>query len=86
MRSWSSLISPWVLGGLLLWIVLMLVATWWAIPIFANISFPGLNCTPTPCPTPVTTEWTPSLAFGVVVATIVVGTLAGVAVLLRRRH
>ena len=44
----------------MLWIGLLIVATQWGIPIFANISYPGLDCTPTPCATQLTTEWVPS--------------------------
>jgi len=67
-----------------LWIGLLIVATQWGIPIFANISDPGLNCTPTPCATQLTTEWVPSLTFGAVVASLVVGAMASVVAVLRR--
>lgn len=84
MKGWADLFSPGVIAGVVLWIGLLIAATWWAIPIFANVATPGLNCTPVPCPTDVTTEWVPSLTFGAGVATIAVGVIAAAAAVIRR--
>ena len=80
-RDWLA--SPWPIVALAAWLVLMVIGTQLAIPIFANVASPGLQCDPA-CPTETTTEWLPSLLTAAAVATIVVGALFGSAWWLRR--
>lgn len=85
-QRFRVLVSPWLIGGLAVWIGLMAGATAWSIPIFANVATPGLNCTPEPCATVVTTEWLPSLIMGAVIGSVLTGAFLGAAGLLQARR
>lgn len=71
MRTWRNVLSPWAIGGFVLWLLVLAVATQWTIPVFANVST-GPACTPTPCTVRTTAEWLPSLVAAALVATLVV--------------
>ena len=70
----DSLISPWLLAAVAAWLVFTAIGTMVAIPVFANVASPGLQCDPV-CPTVTTTEWLPSLLAGGIVASAVIGVL-----------
>jgi hypothetical protein len=68
-------VSPWSAAALVVWIVVLVVVANLAIPVFANVESPGLQCIPTVCPTVTTVEWVPILLTGAVAATMAVGTI-----------
>lgn len=89
MRAASDLVSPMALAGLVLWVVVMVVVTSLAIPVFANVaSGPEPVCPPTCAPQPqqLTTEWLPSLASGFLAASALLALCWGVVRVVRRRR
>jgi len=86
MSSLRGVVSPWAIGALAAWLLVMVVVTQLALPVFANVAGPGLQCPPTTCPTRTTTEWLPSLLVGVIAASLAVGTGWGMLMGIRRRR
>ena len=83
-RDW--LVSPWLLVAVVGWLVLTALGTMLAIPVFANVASPGLQCFPvSACPTIYTTEWIPSVLSAAVLAAAVIGVLAGLVLVIRHR-
>ena len=80
----DDLPSLWLLVAVAAWLVLLVIGTTLAIPVFANVASPGLQCFPA-CPTVTTKEWIPSLLSAAVAATAVIGVLVGAVRLIRRR-
>ncbi|MEX0626764.1 MAG: hypothetical protein WD402_09470 [Chloroflexota bacterium] len=83
MTSLRNALSPWAIGGLVLWLLVLAFALAWTIPVFANVSS-GPACTPTPCAVRTTTEWLPSLVVAALVATLVVAGGWGLLTSIRR--
>lgn len=87
MRSLRDLVSPMAVASLALWLVVLVVVTNLAIPVFANVgSGPQPFCPGTTCARQPTIEWLPSLATAFMVSTVAVGTLWGAMAHLRRRR
>jgi len=86
MTNWTRFVSPWSMAALAVWIVVLFVVANWAVPVFANVEGPGLQCDTSVCPTVTTVEWLPILLTGAVAATLVVGTLWGLRKGLSRNH
>jgi hypothetical protein len=83
-RDW--LVSPWLLVAIAGWLVLTALGTMLAIPVFANVASPGLQCFPaSACPTVYTTEWIPSVLSAAVLAAGVIGVVAGSILVIRHR-
>jgi hypothetical protein len=83
-RDW--LVSPWLLVAVAGWLMLTALGTMIAIPVFANVASPGLQCFPvSACPTIYTTEWIPSVLSAAVLAGAVIGILAGSILVIRHR-
>jgi hypothetical protein len=81
--NWRDYISPWAVGGIALWLLVMALVTPIVIPIFANVAGgPAEFCLQTTC---TTTEWLPSLGTAAIAASLVVGGLWGAVTLLRSR-
>jgi hypothetical protein len=78
-------VSPWAIGGVVLWLVVLVVVTQWAIPVFANVGS-GPPCEGASCPTAATTEWLPSLVVAAIAASLVVAALWGAFAAIRRLH
>jgi hypothetical protein len=75
MTKWARRVSPWSVAALAAWIVILIVVANWAVPVFANVEGPGLQCSASVCPTVTTVEWVPILLTGGVAASLVVGTM-----------
>ena len=86
MRRPLDFISPWALAGIAVWMVIVVVAYNWAIPIYANIGGPGLCPAESPDCSPATfTVTQPDTAvFAIVVASILTAFLAAAALVARR--
>ena len=83
-RDW--LMSPWLLVAIAGWLMLTALGTMLAIPLFANVASPGLQCFPaSACPTVTTTEWIPSVLSGAVLAAGGFGVVAGPILVIRHR-
>ena len=83
-RDW--LVSPWLLVAVVGWLVLTALGTMLAIPVFANVASPGLQCFPvSACPTVYTTEWIPSVLSAAVLAGAVTGVVAALVRITRHR-
>jgi len=67
---------PWTIGIVVLWVVIVCIVTIWAIPVVAQPVGCGLQACPGPQRT--TVEWSKSVASGVLVASAVIGLLAGI--------
>ena len=75
MKRLLDYVSPWALAGVAVWLVMMVTAYNWAIPIYANVgSHPETFSVTQPDTT----------IFAIVVASIVTVILAGIVVLARR--
>jgi len=89
MRTLREAISPMAVAGLVLWLVVMVVTTNLAIPVFANVSGgPQTLCPQPTCPsvqTMTTVEWLPSLITAFLAATAVVAVCWGAVTMIRRR-
>jgi hypothetical protein len=82
----DGLVSPWLLVTVAAWLVLVAIGTTVAIPAFANVAVPGLQCDPA-CPTVTTVEWIPGVLSAALAATAVIGLgFAGIWAIRRRRH
>ena len=86
MRALRDLVSPMALVSLALWVVVLVVVTNLAIPVFANVGGgPQPFCAQVTCAPQQTTEWLPSLATAFVASTLVVGGLWSAVTVIRRR-
>lgn len=86
MRALRDLLSPMALACLGLWVVVMVVVTTLAIPVFANMGGgPQPLCPQATCASQPTTEWLPSLATAFLAATLTVGAVWGAVTVIRRR-
>ncbi len=80
----DGLISPWLLVAVAAWLALVVIGTTLAIPVFANVASPGLQCDPA-CPTATTMEWIPAVLSAALAATAVIGVGFGATRAFRRR-
>jgi hypothetical protein len=75
----------WAIAGVMVWIVVLVIVTAWAIPVFAQPIGGALqDCSPSRCPT--TIEWFPVLTTAAILATIATGLAAGTWMLIRGRR
>ena len=82
----DGLVSAWLLVAVAGWLVLTALGTTFAIPFFANVASPGLQCFPvSACPTVYTIEWIPSVLSAAVLAAAVIGVLSASLLLIRGR-
>jgi hypothetical protein len=85
MKRLLSFVSPWALAVIATWLVVMVVAYNWAIPIYANIGDPGLcgepNCGSVGTFTP---NVPMAINFAVIVATCFTVVLGGMVLIGRR--
>lgn len=86
MKTLLGFLSPWALGAVAVWLVAMVVAYTWAIPIHANVGGPGLCPVEHPDCSPATfTQTQPDTTiFAIIVATIVAASLTATVLLVRR--
>lgn len=85
MSSWRNVLSPWAVGGLIFWLLILAVASQWTIPVFANV-LSGPECTPRPCAVSPTTEWLPSLLLAALVASVISAASWGIVTWIRRNR
>jgi hypothetical protein len=85
MKAFSSFVSPWALVGLAVWLVVMVIAYNWAIPIYANLGGPGLCPAESPNCSPATFTVTQpdTTVFALIVASLVTGLLTAIVLLTR---
>lgn len=86
MSTLRGILSPWALAATAVWLLVMVIAYNWAIPIYANVGGPGLCPGERPSCSPETfTVAQPDTAiFAVIVASLVTALLAGILLLIRR--
>lgn len=85
MKAVLSFVSPWALAGIALWLVVLVIAYNWAIPIYANIGGPGLCPAESPNCSPATFRVTQpdTIVFALIVASLVTGLLAAIVLVAR---
>jgi len=85
MKRFLGFVSPWALAAIAMWLVVMVLAYNWAIPIYANIGGPGLCGEPNCGSVGTFTVNVPgTLNFALIVATCVTVVLGGLVLIGRR--